>query len=100
MRIRPYPAHRAPNMANQGTVSPLGTAPFPDAARERSENTDYAPINQAQLELASGLSQVMLVNDNFRTMRAHGLIHYFQQTYNEVGIATGTVASRISNTSS
>lgn len=62
---------------------------------------DYAKIRQAQLELAGELSDVVLVCDDFHTMRARGLMkdefHYFQKAYNEVGTASGTAAGRFVN---
>lgn len=63
---------------------------------------DYTAIHQAQLELARELPDVVLVNDDFRTMRARGLMkdsfHYYQQAYNEVGTAAGRAAAAYVNT--
>lgn len=60
---------------------------------------DYSGIRRAQLELAEELPDVELVCDDFHTMRARGLMkddfHYYQQAYNEVGIAAGRAAGEI-----
>lgn len=67
-----------------------------------TKGCNYAPIRQAQLELANEVLQVTLVNDDFHTMRSKGLMkddfHYFQQAYNEVGVAAGSTAGLIANT--
>lgn len=66
-----------------------------------SAGTDYAPVRATQLELASELDNVRLVNDDLHTMRARGLMkddfHYYQQAYNEVGTAAGEATARIVN---
>lgn len=58
---------------------------------------DYTGIHEAQLELARELPDVTLVNDDFWSMRARGLMkddfHYYQQAYNEVGNAAGLAAA-------
>lgn len=63
--------------------------------------TDYAPVRATQLELASEMDSVRLVNDDLHTMRARGLMkddfHYYQQAYNEVGTASGKAAAAIVN---
>ena len=65
------------------------------------KGTDYAPMRATQLELASELDDVRLVNDDLHTMRARGLMkddfHYYQQAYNEVGKAAGEATARIVN---
>lgn len=57
---------------------------------------DYSKIRQAQLDIAAGLPDVVLVCDLFHTMRARGLMkddfHYYQKAYNEVGTAAGIAA--------
>lgn len=66
-----------------------------------SKGYDYTAIHQAQLELARELPGVVLVSDEFRTMRARGLMkdsfHYYQQAYNEVGTAAGHAAAAFVN---
>lgn len=62
---------------------------------------DYSRIRQAQLELARELSDVVLVCDDFHTMRGRGLMkdafHYYQKAYNEVGTAAGNMAGKYVN---
>ena len=62
---------------------------------------DYAPVHQAQLELAQELEDVELVCDDFCTMRMRGLMkdefHYYQKAYNEVGKLAGDTAGRLVN---
>lgn len=59
---------------------------------------DYTAIHAAQRALPQKLPGVVLVSDDFWSMRARGLMkdsyHYFQQAYNEVGTRAGTAAAR------
>lgn len=58
---------------------------------------DYTAIHQAQLDLPRRYDDVVLVSDDFWTMRDRGLMkdsyHYYQQAYNEVGTAAGQAAA-------
>lgn len=54
---------------------------------------DYSNIRQAQLELSVELPDVILVCDDFHTMKKRQLMkdefHYYQKAYNEVGEIAG-----------
>lgn len=56
-------------------------------------NIDYSPIISAQYELAASHPKVLLVSNDFTSMKARGLMkdefHYYQAAYNEVGIIAG-----------
>lgn len=57
-------------------------------------NMDYTAIINAQYELAHSLSKVLLVSDDFVSMKERGLMkdsyHYYQAAYNEVGTNAGS----------
>lgn len=60
----------------------------------------YRKIRHTQLELAEKVEDIILVCDEFHTMKARELMkdsyHYFQTAYNEVGKVAGENAGRIS----
>ena len=60
----------------------------------------YRKIRHTQLELAEKVEDIILICDEFHTMKARELMkdsyHYFQTAYNEVGKVAGENAGRIS----
>lgn len=60
----------------------------------------YGKIRHTQLEMAEEAEDIVLVCNEFHTMKARGLMkdsyHYFQKAYNEVGKIAGENAGRIS----
>ena len=66
-----------------------------------SGNVDYVPIRTEQLDIAKTVQEVELVSDDFRKMKARGLMkdafHYYQKAYNEVGRIAGANAARLSD---